>query len=160
MLVDGITLDGLEDKVHWKVSAVCVDGKVKLRIDDETGKQLVLVNPLNAAVRHGDHNDEIVIDELYKDLAATVMEQRGESMREFVLARAEYRNKLLYADDGGFVQMDEDLNTIIERSIKPALRDLIWCLAVLLSDGPHMKDWGLISQFIGLYRRVLAEAKI
>src|SRR6266852_9403934 len=76
------------------------------------------------------------------------------SVREFISERADYRNKLLYAGDGGFVTMSESLDILIRDIFSVTLRDLIWCLAVLLSDTPLLADWGLINQFISLYRRV------
>jgi hypothetical protein len=159
MLEDGITLDGLEDALHWQLSAVCVEKKVKLRIADQ-GKEIVLINPLAVAVSWGDRTDTEVVNELFKDFAKMIADQKGMTVREFVGARAEYRNKLLYAEDAGFGAMDEDLKALMDTVFNTVLRDLLWCLAVLLSDSPVLKDWGLVSQFIALYRLVLSEAKL
>lgn len=72
----------------------------------------------------------------------------------------DYRNKLLYADDAGFVVMAEDFETLLRDVFTTTLRDLLWCLAVLLGNSPVARDWGLVSQFVGLYRRVLRESGV
>jgi len=111
-------------------------------------------------VNWNDRPEPEVVEALYKDFADIIADQRKMSVKDFVTARAEYRNKLLYAEDGGFVIMHEDLKSLIETAFNSSLRDLLWCLAVLLSNDPVVKEWGLVSQFIALYRRVLTEAKL
>lgn len=54
--------------------------------------------------------------------------------------------------------MGDRLESHIADVLSASLRDLLWSLAVLLSDAPTKKDFGLVSQFIALYRRVLADA--
>jgi hypothetical protein len=80
------------------------------------------------------------------------------TVREFVTARAEYRNKLLYAD-AGFLAMEDDLEHLIDTVFRATFQDILWCLAVLLPNTPASRDWGLVSQFIGLCRHVLAELR-
>jgi len=82
------------------------------------------------------------------------------TVKEFVSARADYSNKILYAEDGGAAMMDDDLKDLIETVFSKSLHDLLWCLAALLTNDPSIKEWGLVSQFISLYRRVLIEAKL
>lgn len=160
MLKGGITLEGLEETSPWQVSAVCAEKKVKLRIADQHGKELIQFNPLGLAVTMDGRTRAEVDDKLFDDFAGTIADQRNMTVRQFVSARADYRNKLLYAEDAGFLAMDEDLKTLVDTAFSISLRDLLWCLAVLLSDGPVVKDWGLVSQFIALYRRVLSDAKL
>lgn len=77
----------------------------------------------------------------------------------YLTRRADYRNKLLYAEDGQSYSMGETLAEIrpfIERDLKR----LLWCLAALLTNRPTSKRWGAVGQFIALYRRVLLEAKV
>ena len=81
------------------------------------------------------------------------------TVREFVTARAEFRNLLLYAGDGGHHAMSESLSEMMPIFSK-AYRDLLWTLCVLVGNAPSSKEWGLVSQFIDLYRRVLLEAKL
>lgn len=117
-------------------------------------------NPLAVAVSWGDRPEIEVVDELFTDFVKLIKDQRGMALRDFVTGRADYRNKLLYADDAGFLAMKEDLRTLIDTVFRTTMRDLLWCLAILLTNTPGFKDWGLVSQFIGLYRRVLTESRI
>jgi hypothetical protein len=160
MLNQGITLDGLEDVLHWHVAPVRLENRIVLRISDREGNEIITHNPLAVAVSWEDRPDCEVVDALFKDFVKLIRDQRGMSLREFVTARADYRNKLLYAEDAGYSTMDEDLRTLIDTVFRPALRDLLWCLAVLLTNTPALRDWGLVSQFISLYRRVLTESRV
>lgn len=160
LVTDGITMEGLEDVLHWRMSALCADDKISLVISENDGAKLAAVNPLSMSVNWNDRGDDEVVNELYKDFAKAIADQRSMTVREFVSARAEYRNKLLYADDAGSAIMDDDLKVLIEEVFEVTYRDLLWCLAVLLSNTPVLKDWGVISQFIALYRRVLIETKL
>lgn len=160
MLRQGITIEGLEDVLKWNVTAECRDDQVQLIISDQRGQELLKFNPLALAVEWNDRPHQEVIDAMFNDFAALVLKQRGMNVRDFVMARADYRNRLLYAEDGGSVIMDDNLEALLDLVFKPSLRDLLWCLAVLLTNDPVHRDWGLVSQFIWLYRRVLAEAKL
>lgn len=160
MLVNGITIPGLEDKINWKISVVLLGDKVNLRIADAKNKELIQINPLAIAVNCDDLTEKEVVESLFKNFSQIVFDQRGVTVREFVTTRADYRNKLLYADDSGFVAMAEDLEALIRDVFATTYRDLLWCLAVLLSNEPALRDWGIVSQFIALYRRVLTEAKL
>ena len=160
MVTHGITLDGLEDVLHWHVEPTRVEDRIMLRIVDGQGKELMTHNPLTVAVSWRDRPDAEVIDALFNDFVRLIRDQRGMTLREFVTARADYRNKLLYADDAGYLAMDEDLRTLIDTVFRSSLRDLLWCIAVLLTNTPTLRDWGLVSQFISLYRRVLTESRV
>ncbi|HEV2603438.1 MAG TPA: hypothetical protein VGU24_07245 [Microvirga sp.] len=150
MVTQGITVNGFEDVLHWHVEFAQVQDRIVLPIFDRMGEELITHNPLAVAVSWNDQPCPEVADALFNDFAKIIRDQRGISVREFVTARADYRNKLLYADDAGFLVMDEDLSTLIETVFRTTLRDLLWCLAILLTNTPALKDWGLVSQFIGL----------
>lgn len=55
------------------------------------------------------------------------------SLREFVTSRADFRNKLLYAEDGATFSMEESLEYLIENVFAPSLQALLWSL-VGISD--------------------------
>jgi len=160
MLTHGITVDGLEDVLHWHVTPARIGNRVLLRISDGAGKELLTHNPLAVAVARDDRTDDEVIGAMYDDFARLIREQHGKDVRAFVTERAEYRNKLLYAEDAGFLSMAESLDELIESAFRTTLRDLLWCLAVLLTNAPVRPDYGLVAQFVGLYRRVLAECRL
>lgn len=84
MLSDGITLPGLEEVLHWNVTAVRTGDQVKLRISDQNDKELIQVNPLAIAVNWNDRPGAEVIDELFKDFSYIVADQLGMTVREFV----------------------------------------------------------------------------
>ena len=75
------------------------------------------------------------------------------------MERADYRNRLLYASDAGSMEMGERLTELME-GFKQTYHDLLWTLALLIGAEPAIKHWGLVSQFIGLYRCALIEAGV
>mgnify|MGYP007070489127 CR=1 FL=1 len=160
MLTHGITVDGLEDVLHWHVTPAKIGNRVLLRISDGASKEFVMHNPLAVAVSQDDRTDDEVIGAMYDDFARLIREQHSKGVRAFVTERAEYRNKLLYAEDSGFLAMAESLEELINNVFRTTLRDLLWCLAVLLANVPVSPDHGLVAQFVGLYRRVLAECRL
>ncbi|MBK8211421.1 MAG: hypothetical protein IPK78_17200 [Rhodospirillales bacterium] len=105
MLENGITFDGFEDILHWRLSAVCTSGQVKLRISDHENKEFIQFNPLALAVSWNDRPDAEVVKELLRDLSHLITDQRHMNVRSFITERAEFRNKLLYAEDAGFKAM-------------------------------------------------------
>ena len=44
-----------------------------------------------------------------------------------------------------------------EKLVGETYHDLLWVLALMLGSKPPSKQWGIVSQFIGLYRSVLIE---
>lgn len=156
----GIALPGLGEHLQWGVKAAYVDGRVVFQIMDANGKALMNVNPLDIAITLEDDMGEKVLLELIADLRRRVSEQYNLSLRDFIRERADYRNKLLYASDGGSMSMGETLEELLEKVFRHALRDLLWCLAVLLTNKPTASSWGLVSQFISLYRMVLQDARL
>ena len=119
----GITFDGFEEHIHWSVTAIRQDAQVKLQIRDETGKDLIRINTLDVGISQGDRSNEEVIGTLFNDLVNNIADQREMTLREFVSHRADYRNRLLYAEDGGFVLMAEDLDSLIRHVFSSSLRD-------------------------------------
>lgn len=147
MLTEGVTFEGLEDRIRWRVEAFRCADQVKLRILDAEGIELIAFNPLLVAVT-ADTAD--VVGSLYRDLEANVATNCSMTLKAFVTARSDYRNKLLYAEDAGFVEMADGLATLTSDVFEPSIRDLLWCLAILLGNDPVVRDWGIVSQFIAL----------
>lgn len=154
----GITMDGLEEAIHWKMKPVLFDGKVVLQMIDNDGKEIIKHNPLSLAVSREDMTDDEIVGELFKDFEKETKEHQM-TVREFVSARADYRNQILYAQDGGYTAMADSLKSLIG-NFKTTYRDLLWVLAVLLGNDPPNKSWGLVKQSIALYRRVLAGSNL
>jgi hypothetical protein len=152
-------LEGLEEYLHWTLKPVISEKKVLLQFIDKDGKEFIKQNPLAMKVSRSDLSEEEVIDEMFKDFTELVQDQLKMTVRQFISVRADYRNKLLYAEDGGYMEMDDSLKDLIE-IFKVTYRDLLWTLAALLGNTGPGKSWGLVSQFIALYRRVLTETKL
>lgn len=160
MLTNGLSIDGLEDVLQWHVRAVRYEDRVALRVTDVAGATIADFNPLDLAITQDNLTEQEVVDALFADLTKTVVVQRKMILRQFVTDRAEFRNKLLYAEDGSVFSMEESLEYLIERVFAPSLRELLWCLATLLTNKPTVRSWGLVGQFMHLYRKVLAECKV
>lgn len=160
MFSNGVSFEGLEDVLRWHVRAVRHEDKVTLQVTDNGGRKILDFNPLDLAITQDERTEQEVVDALFADLTETVMEQRSMTLREFVTSRADFRNKLLYAEDGATFSMEESLEYLIEKVFSPSLQALLWCLATLLTNKPTVRSWGLVSQFMHLYRKVLRECKL
>lgn len=159
VLAGGITFDGLEDVLSWSVTPAVIGDRLMLQVRKENGDHIIDFNPLDLAISREDLTTEQVIDSLFEHLRENVHSQLGLTVREFVTARADYRNKLLYAGDAGGLEMQDTLLKLTAQT-EDTMRDLLWCLAGLLTNTPLSKSWGLASQFIGVYRRVLSDCKL
>lgn len=160
MFEHGMTFDGFENVLRMTVAPALHEGRVMLRISRENGDTMIHTNPLHVSIGRSDMDHDDVAESLFHELVSNITAQRQMTLKEFITARAEYRNKLLYANDAGFGSMEETLDELINTVFVHALRDLLWTLAVLLANRPVAKDWGLVSQFLSVYRRALGEAKL
>jgi hypothetical protein len=159
MLLHGLTMDGLEKVVNYTTKPV-VDGKsIKLAIYDEDGKELIRSDPFAVNISRDDVPPDKIPQVLLNDFADTVKRQQGTSLREFLLYRAEFRNHLLYASDAGSAKLVDSL-TDLRKEFERTFHDLLWALALIVSGKPPGKDWGIVHQFISVYRLALIEAKI
>ncbi|QBK29785.1 hypothetical protein [Roseitalea porphyridii] len=159
MLAHGFTMEGLEDVLNWTAMPV-IDGKeIKLAIIDGKGEELIRHNPLAVSISRDDIPDEKIVETLLKEFTGLVERQQKKTLKAFLLERADFRNKLLYASDAGSLEMADRLVDLIDE-FKQTYHDLLWTLAVLIGAEPAIKHWGLVSQFIALYRRALIEAGV
>lgn len=158
-LKNGLTSEGLEDFISWRVAPGVKAGKVVLQLLAQDGEPLIDINPLDVSVSKDGASDEEVVGELYDDFLQLLPEAGDNRVKSFITYRADYRNKLLYAEDGQSYSMGQTL-TEIRPIIERDLKRLLWCLAALLTNKPTSRQWGAVGQFIALYRRVLLEAKV
>jgi hypothetical protein len=159
MLEQGFTMDGLEDVLIWSVKPVIEGGRLKLAILDNKGEEIIRHNPLAVAISRDAISDGEIVGALLKDFKRLIERQQQTTLKAFLLERADYRNKLLYASDAGSMEMRERLTELME-GFKQTYHDLLWTLAVLIGAEPAIKHWGLVSQFIGLYRCALIETGV
>lgn len=151
-----VTIDGLEDHVSWTVKPVVDETGVGLSFRDGEGQEVLRHEPLSVGLSLADLGDDEVADKLFESFGSAVSEQ-GLTVGQFILQRADYRNRLLYASDEGVVVMKDSLDELLEL-FRDSYRDLLWTLALVLGGAPPSTKWGLVSQFFRVYRRVLAEA--
>ncbi len=157
-MATGFVPDGLEGIGGWSASMACDSNHVDLVISGEDGAEIIRANPFSIAISREDLTHAEIVDAMYRDFELEVDKQHGASVREFVTVRSDYRNKLLYAEDGGMSQMSETLSELLETSFETMLRDLLWTLGALICNETPQPNFGLVGQFVSLYRRVLAEA--
>jgi hypothetical protein len=98
---EGMTMEGLEEHAHWTLKPVLSEKKVLVQLIDREGEDFIKQNPLAIKVGRDDLSDEEVIEELFTDFEKVIQDQQNMTVREFISVRADYRNKLLYADDAG-----------------------------------------------------------
>ncbi|MBY3343651.1 hypothetical protein [Rhizobium laguerreae] len=159
MLEHGVTMDGLENVLTHTPRPVVEGKRIKLALYDENGKELIRANPFAINISREDIAEKDMPQALLAELARTVNTQRGATLREFLISRADFRNQLLYASDGGSVKLGETLAEL-RKSFEQTFHDLLWVLALIIGGESPGKGWGLAYQFISVYRLALIEAKI
>lgn len=160
LLQEGLTIEARDDDIHLSLCATCREDRVSLRLEDSRRGISIDVSPLDFSIALEGKSDEQVIDSLYNRFGQTVAAQLNMSVREFITTRANFRNQILYAEDGHIFSMKESLDGLISDVFSPALRDLLWALSILLTNAPTARDWGLVNQVISLYRRALIESRL
>lgn len=159
-MAGGVAPDGLNDHITWKPELIAGGGKVQVRLCDKDGHEIIRQNPLAIGLNRNDLTPEEIIASLLERMRANVLEQRGTDLNTFVLERAGFRDRLLYAwDEGPSFSMAETLEDLLA-VFDVTLQRLLRTLAVLVSDPPPARDWGLVAQFLALYHHVLAECGI
>ncbi|WGD50978.1 hypothetical protein QA641_36270 [Bradyrhizobium sp. CB1650] len=126
---------------------------------DDKGKELIRVSPLAIVLSQGEITGKDVVPILLKDFEELIQEQGHSSLKSFLFERADYLNKLLYATDGGSMLMAETLGDLME-GFKRTYHDLLWTLVILVGAQPPRKEWGIVSQFVDLYREMLIKTGI
>lgn len=159
LLTEGFSIEGLKDVIEWRVRPIVENGEVKLLVENQDGKELWRHDPLAISVSRGDDDADKVLQALFDDFSKLVANQRGISLRQFISDRADYRNSILYAGDGGYLRMRESLAEL-RVIFRQTYHDLLWVLGALIGGKPPSREWGFVSQFVWLYRRVLEEAGV
>jgi len=154
----GFVPEGLDDAGGSNVNLAFDNNNVDLVITGEDGAEVIRVNPFSIAISRDDLTHEEVVEKMYRDFEREVDKQHNVPIQQFVTFMSDYRNKLLYAEDGGGWRMGETLEELLDTNFKTTLRDLLWLLSTLVCNEPLQANFGLVAQFVSLYRRVLAEA--
>lgn len=155
----GVVLKSPQLSVHWSVDPLVTDEKVALRFTEQISGQSYDLNPFNIQLMldEDDDDEEASMNRLHTQFVELILRQSGQTVRDFISSRAEFRNHLLYASDAGSLIVEEPLEQAIKNNVNQGFSMLLWTLAALLSNLPLSKDWGVVSQFISLYRRILQD---
>ena len=159
MLTDGVTLDGLEDVLSFSVKPVVEGKQIRLALFKENGEELIRTDPFAIDISHGELRGQDTVPVILKHMAGIVAEQLGLTLKQYILARAEFRNHMLYATDGGTVSLGDDYGDL-RAQFAETYHDLLWALAVAMGGKPPSKRWGIASQFIAVYRLALIAAGV
>jgi len=159
ILRDGFTLDGMDGILKWTARPVVDGSQIKLAIYTENGKELIRADPFAIDISRDDIGGQDAVALLLRDLAETIKAQHNVTLRQFLIALAEFRNHLLYATDAGSAHLGDSLADL-RNHFEQTFHDLLWVLALIIGGKPPSKRWGIASQFIGVYRLALIDAKI
>lgn len=159
LLTEGFSIEGLEDVIDWRMRPIIENDEVKLLIENQDGKEIWRHDPLAISVSRGEDKAEQVLQALFDDFVQLVADQQKMSLRAFIAHRADYRNGILYAGDAGHLRMRESLAELLV-IFRQTYHDLLWVLGALVGGKPPSREWGLVSQFVWLYRRVLEGAGV
>lgn len=158
MLTDGMVMEGLEH-MPWTLRPV-IEGKAfRLALIAESGEEMLRHDPLHHDVSREGDNGLAVVPHIVQELKTIIAEKRKQTLKQFLADRTDYRNLLLYAQDGGHYEMGETLDDLFVE-FNMTYRDLLWVLLALIGGKPVSKKFGVVSQFIAVYRQVLTEAGV
>ncbi|WP_443114465.1 hypothetical protein [Herbaspirillum seropedicae] len=157
--VHGVTLNDAR-KIGLKASLVPHKDRMVLRLSDDTGKTILDTNPLASEIALAVDGSSVNAETLFADLLDFVQDRAKMSLGTLISTRVDFRNKLLYADDSGFFDEPQDFSFAYNRHVVPTVQYMLNALAILLTNAPLNKDWGVVSQFIALYQRALSEYKL
>lgn len=118
----------------------------------------ITLNPLAMFINLEDENDD-VIDSLFERLKHDIKKSLDITLKDFFSKRADFRNMLLYSNDGGFNNYIIEYEELMS-GFNESFEALLWTLAALLTNDPLSPNLGLVTQFISIYRRVLIDVKV
>ncbi|HHK9169713.1 TPA: hypothetical protein ACQZE4_004051 [Escherichia coli] len=134
--------------------------KVDLCFSIPSSGFMMPLNPLSIFINLEEQEQEQdIIESLYEQLQNEVRNEFGIPLKEFVMKRADFRNLLLYSNDGGFVSCVIDYDELMD-GFNQTFEALLWSLAALLTNDPLSPNLGLVTQFIDVYRLVLIKTKV
>lgn len=158
MIQDGVSFEGLE---HYQMTIVpkIDSNSITFHLHDPDGKEIIPLNPLATVISLDDKTSDEVSDSLFQELVNRIKHSHNFNLKTFVTRRSDFRNKLLYSEDGGFMTGGDTVTQLLENGFHSTFRELLWTIAILLGNDPISPNLGLASQFISVYRRVLLETK-
>jgi len=136
------------------------NGKVVIVLKLPFTEATFALNPFSVFISSADDASENeVVESLLAELEDEVKIKYGVTLKQFIRERAEFRNTLLYAGDAMSVNYVVDYNEISSTCYN-AYEALLWSLAALLTNDPIAPNFGAVSQFIAIYKKVLLDSKV
>lgn len=158
-LENGMSIDVIEGGPGLDVSIepIIAEDKVMLRL--HIGEKHIDNSPFNFFLNKNDEKEDVV-EALYEEFEELIKNSGYNSVKEFSKHRVDFRNKIFYAEDAMIFDVGEEIENVLF-SVTQILNEVLWIIALLLSnDDSPAKKWGVASQFIRLYERVLKEAEV
>ncbi len=158
-LESGLRIDVVEGgpSIDISIEPIIAENKLLLRL--HIGENHIDNSPFNFFLNKSDGQEDVV-ETLYEDFEELIKYNGYDSIKKFAKHRVDFRNKILYAEDAMIFDVGEEIENVLS-SVTQTLNEVLWIIALLLSnDDSPAKKWGIASQFLRLYERVLKEAKI
>ena len=150
----GISFDGLEH-IKWTYKPFLEDGRFKLGIFDGEERKFA-IDPLSATINRQDLSAKLIVEEMYAEFEGWARESQGLSAADYIKARANYRNQLLYAYDDYPIALIGDPVEKLHETYTKSFKALLYVLTAIVNNDPPSREWGVACQFFALYRHVLA----
>ncbi len=158
-LENGMSIDVIEGApgIDISIEPIIAENKVMLRL--HIGEKHIDNSPFHFFLNKNDEQEDVV-ESLYEEFEELIKNHGYNSVKEFAKHRVDFRNKILYAEDAMIFDVGEEIENVLS-SVTQILNEVLWVIALLLSnDDSPAKKWGIASQFLRLYERVLKEAKV
>ncbi|MGB0575903.1 MAG: hypothetical protein ACPGPC_07065 [Alphaproteobacteria bacterium] len=128
-------------------------------VSNDDGIEIAAINALSVQITRKESSNIDVVNSIYDGIVSGIFDLNQMSLNAFLRNRKDYRNKIFYADDDKRNGMGETLEELLPVFIR-AYRDLLWTLGLMVANKVPSDSWGVVSQFISVYRRVLKEAGV
>lgn len=158
-LENGLSIEIVEDGPSTDVFVKPIIAKDKVLLRLHIGDKYIDNSPFNAFLNVNDEQED-VLDSLFQKFEDLIKGHGYNSIKEFAADRTDFRNKILYAQDAMIFDVGEEIENVLS-SVTHALNEVLWVIALLLSnDDSPAKKWGISTQFLLLYDRILRAAKV
>lgn len=136
--------------------------EVKLTVKGDNIRLLIkleeqeLISPIPVNIILEAENERNTVEDWYRRFLEFLPEKC--TVKEFVTSRADARNKILYAHDGGSFNLAPTETFIYH--FQREIVVLCWALGILIDDGIATREYDLINLMISVYEKILIESKV
>ncbi|TAL59410.1 MAG: hypothetical protein EPN84_11305 [Legionella sp.] len=141
------------DTQSEEIKLVVKENNIRLliKLDDQE-----LISPIPKNISLEVENEDNTVELWYRRFLEYLPEKC--TVEEFVTSRANARNKILYAHDGGAFNLAPS-----ETFINHFQREIVllcWALGILIDDDIPTREYDLINLIILIYEKILIESKV